>query len=371
MCSVFDIAARVKSIPGKWRGLSPGPIAAAIIGMLLIAHTRAFALGVADLDLSRNYKLEQIDLSGERAFSRETLLSVMTTKERPWYQVWKPLPDFDPRTFTDDLASIKRFYEAHGYYGVRVTCDLTLGGDKVPPRISVSEGKPVRVATIDVEVAGNAPLPQPLDRSFKLPVKEGDVFGEDAYQTAAQDLLNLYTSHSYAHARVRRHAVVEVGALEARVRYEVEPGNRCVFGHTRIDGLKEVAPELIERELTYKSGEPYDSRKLSELRRAIIGLNLFSAVDIQKEKSHAGQDIVPIAISLHEGPARSLSAGLGYNTQTQLNATVGWTGYNFLGGGRQLSVAGIYSNVNSTFDVKLVQPHLFSPRASLTLEASE
>ena len=62
---------------------------------------------------------------------------------------------------------------------------------------------------------------------------------------------------------------------------------------------------------------------------------------------------------------------MGYNTQTQLNATLGWSDYNFLGGGRQLSVTGTYSNVNSTFDVKLLQPHFFSPKSSLTLEASE
>jgi outer membrane protein insertion porin family len=371
MCCVVEIAARAKSIRGRRRGLSPGPIAVVIVGMLALAGTRAFGLGVADLDPSRSYKLEQVDLSGERAFSRETLLSVMATKERPRYQVWKPLPDFDPRTFMDDLAGIRRFYEAHGYYGARVTCDLALDGDKVTPHIRVSEGEPVRVAALDVEVAGNSPSPRELDRSFRLPFKQGDVFSEDAYQAAARSLLDLYASHSYARARVRRHAVVEVGALHARVRYEVEPGHRYVFGRTKIEGLEKVAPELIERELTYKPGEPFDARKLAAVRSAILGLDLFSAVDIQKEESPAGQDVVPIAILLHEGPAHSLSAGLGYNTQTQLNATLGWTGYDFLGGGRRLSVAGTYSNVNSTFDVKLLQPHLFSPRASLTIEASE
>ena len=45
----------------------------------------------------------------------------MTMKERPWYQVWKPLPDFDPQTFTDNLTHIQRFYQAHGYYNARIT----------------------------------------------------------------------------------------------------------------------------------------------------------------------------------------------------------------------------------------------------------
>jgi hypothetical protein len=61
-----------------------------------------------------------------------------------------------------------------------------------------------------MKVANASPPPQELDRSFKLPFNKDDVFDQDAYQTVAQDLLNLYTTHSFADAKVRRHAVVEV-----------------------------------------------------------------------------------------------------------------------------------------------------------------
>ena len=235
----------------------------AIVGILLIASMRAFGFTIADLDPSRHYKLERIDLSGEHAFSRDAVVSVMTTKERPWYQVWKPLPDFDTQAFTDDLAHIKRFYEAHGYYNARIAYDLTVSKDKVTPHINVSEGKPIRVATIEIKIASKSPPPKELDRSFKLPFKKGDVFDQNAYQTGAQGLLNLYTTHSYAHAKVQRHAVVEVGRLQARIQYDVEPGSQCVFGNTKIVGNKKVDPELIEEQVTYKSGEPFDSRKLA------------------------------------------------------------------------------------------------------------
>jgi len=346
-------------------------IRVALLSMFLVANPEAVGFTIANLDPSNHYKLEKIDLSGEHAFSRDAVASVMTMKERPWYQVWKPLPDFDTQAFTDDLAHIKRFYEAHGYYNARVTCDLTLSGNRVTPHITVNENKPIRVATINIKVANDSPSPQELDRSFKLLFNRGDVFDQDAYQKGAQDLLSLYTTHSFAHVKIRRHAVVEVGPLQARVRYDVEPGGRCVFGNTKIIGIKKVDSKLIEEHLTYGSGEPFDSRKLAASRSALVGLNLFSAVDIEQEDNPADRAVVPITISLHEGPKHSLSAGAGYNTQTQLNATLGWTDYNFLGGGRQLSATGSYSNVNSTFNVKLLQPHVFSEKSTLTLEASQ
>jgi outer membrane protein assembly complex protein YaeT len=346
-------------------------IVIALLSIFLIANPEAVGFTVADLDPSLHYKLEKIDLSGEHAFSRDAVVSVMTTRERPWYQVWKPLPDFDTQRFTDDLAHIERFYEAHGYYNARITYDLTLSRDKVTPHLSVSEDKPITVGTIDIKVANSSPPPQELDRSFKLPFNKDDVFDQDAYQTAAQDLLNLYTTHSFAHAKVQRHAVVEVGPLQARIRYDVEPGGRCVFGNTKIIGIKKVDSKLIEEQLIYKPGEPFNSRKLAATRSAIVGLNLFSAVDIEQEENPTDRAVVPITISVNEGPKHSLSAGAGYNTQTQLNATIGWTDYNFLGGARQLSVTGTYSNVNSMFDVKLLQPRFFSEKSTLTLEASQ
>src|SRR5713101_3847661 len=168
MCRAGEISSSLRRFPGNWRVSFGGPFVVAIARLLLAGNTRAFGATVADLDPSQHYRLEKIDLSGESAFSRDALLSVMTTKERPWYEVWKPLPDFDSQTFTDDLAHIQRFCEAHGYYNAHVIYDLTLNKNKLTPHITVVEGKPIRVAAIEVKVVNVAPAPQEVDRSFTL-----------------------------------------------------------------------------------------------------------------------------------------------------------------------------------------------------------
>src|SRR5258708_12468980 len=116
MCCVGEISSTLRCISGIRRGSCSGPIVGAIVSIFLIGSTRAFGLGIADLDSSHRYKLEKIDLSGEHAFPRDVVVSVMTTKERPRYQVWKPLPDFDTQAFTEDFDHIPRFYEPHAYY---------------------------------------------------------------------------------------------------------------------------------------------------------------------------------------------------------------------------------------------------------------
>jgi len=286
--------------------------AVAIVSILLIANTQAFGFTISDLDPSSRYKLEKIEISGEHAFSRDAVVSLMTTKERPWYQVWKPLPNFDAQMFTDDLANIQRSYEAHGYYDAHINYDLTLDKNKVTPHIAFSEGKPIRVVTIDIKVANGFPPPQELSRSFKLPFKKGDIFDQDDYQKGAQELIDLYTSNSYAHAKVQRHAVVEVGPLQARIQYEVEPGGRCLFGDTKIAGTKKVDPKLVEEQLTYKSGEPFDSRKL--VSRLV---NKCSIVDAAGDPSgglcpsEGFSLLIPVSKPAHDGalePAHALEA---------------------------------------------------------------
>jgi outer membrane protein assembly complex protein YaeT len=339
--------------------------------VLLITCASAIGLTTSDLDPSHHYKLEKIDISGERAFSRDETASVMTAKERPWYQIWKPLPEFFPQTLNDDLNHILRFYQAHGYYSAHVTYDLTVLGDRIVLHITIKEGKPVRIIALQTNVAARAPSPQALEPSFKLPFKKGDIFEQKLYQEVAQTLSVIYTSHSYAHAIVHRHAIVDVGRLQARVWYDVNPGVRCVFGNTSISGTRQVSPQLVQEQLTYKSGEPFDSRKLSESRATIVALNVFSAVDVVPRDNPSDQAVVPILISLQEGPKHTLNAGLGYNTQTQLNAMIGFNDYNFLGGGRQFSLTGTYSDVRSALDARLFQPRFLSPKSSLTLEASQ
>ncbi len=348
----------------------PSAAAALILTTVLVMRARADPVAVSGLGSTHHYKLALIELEGARAFSPALLRSVMTIQERPWYQIWKPLPSFSELTLKDDLAHIRRFYKAHAYYEVQTSYRLKVHRDAVAVVVKVHEGRPVRVAAVEIAVEGAGPAPEQLDPKFTLPLKKGDIFDQSVYQAAAQSLLNTYKSRAYALALVQRNATVELARLQATVLYRVTPGLPCVFGSSSINGLHKISPELVRRQLTYEAGQPFDQRKLEASRAALLSLNLFDSVDIHSSDNPGDRTVVPIVISLSEGPKHTINAGFGYNTQTQFNAMLGWDDNNFLGGGRRLSITGTYSNVTSVFDAKLLQPDFFLPPASLTLEVS-
>ncbi len=324
---------------------------------------------IADLDPAVHYQTAAITITGNHQFSKSDLLAVMQTRTRPAYELWKSRPDFNPTTFKGDLDRIKRFYQVHGYYAATTDYKLAVNGKLVSANISVSEGKPVTVKAIRIAVEGSAPQPQSLEPSFKLPLTDGDTFTQDAYELGEAQLLDIYMHHGYAHAQVNRRAQVFIGPRQAFISYVVTPGNYGAFGATVVQGTKKVSPQLVLRELTYKPGEMFDSAKIAASRTKIVGLSLFRSVEFIPQENPSDPQVVPISIKVQEKPKHTVSLGLGYNTESQFNIGLQWNDYNFLGGGRQLSLLAQYSNVVSTVDFKLTQPYFLSSKSSFIAEA--
>jgi outer membrane protein insertion porin family len=343
-----------------------------LLAVILCLSTapRALAASIAELDPAIHYETAAITITGNHQFSDSDLLAVMQTKTRPAYELWKRRPAFNPATFKADLDRIKRFYQVHGYYAATADYNVTINGKLVNANIRVNEGKPVAVKTIRTVVEGQAPDPKSLEPSFKLPLKEGDTFTQDVYELGETQLLDIYMHHGYAHAGVNRRAQVLVGLRQAHIWYVVTPGNYGVFGGTVVQGTKAVSPNLVLRELTYKRGEMFDSAKVAASRTKIVRLNLFRSVEFIAQADSSDPQFVPIEIKVQEKTKHTVSLGLGYNTESQFNLGVQWNDYNFLGGGRQLSLLAQYSNVVSTVDLKLVQPYFLSSKSSFIAEAN-
>jgi outer membrane protein assembly complex protein YaeT len=343
------------------------PLAAVLC---LSTALRAIAANTTNLDAAGHYQSAAITIVGNHHFSDADLLAVMQTKTRPAYELWRRRPAFNPDTFKADLDRIKRFYRVHGYYGATVYYDLTVHSQLVNAKIRINEGKPVMVRTIRIAVEGSAPDPKSLEPSFKLPLKNGDIFTQSAYELGETQLLDVYMHHGYAHAQVNRRAQVFVAPRQGYIWYTVTPGNYGVFGGTVVQGTKKVSPKLVLRELTYKPGQMFDSAKLASTRTKVVGLNLFRSVEFIPRADSSDPHVVPIEIKVQEKPKHTVSLGLGYNTESQFNVGMQWNDYNFTGGGRQLSFLAQYSNVVSTVDLKLVQPYFFSPKSSFIAEAN-
>ncbi len=318
---------------------------------------RARAVQVDDLDPSKQWRIERIEISGNKAFPADVLSGELLTQTRPWYLFWQSPPVFDPVTFKEDLERLRRFYEARGYYNTQVSHDLELDAERssVTAKIQVREGPSVLVSDVDVEVTGSALRPE------KLPIKAGDVFVELNYQNGEEMLRQFYATRGYAYVSAQRSAQVDLSRHQVRVTYRVETGPATVFGDTTIEGTEKVDPEIVLRELAYMPGEPFSATKVTESQDKILALDLFSSVRVAPQERPDKPEVVPMQVQVHEKEPREINLGIGYGTEDHFRARLEWRHNNWLGGGRQLSITGKYSSIEATGLISLVQPHFLSP----------
>ncbi|MFX8425902.1 hypothetical protein ABTL79_19160, partial [Acinetobacter baumannii] len=86
----------------------------------------------------------------------------------------------------------------------------------------------------------------------------------------------------------------------------------------------------VDRQLGWADGDPYDSRKVEATRKALVDSTLFSTVMVQPV-APVVDDRVPMRIELIERPARSIGAGVQYDTTDGFGGRVFWEHRNLLG----------------------------------------
>lgn len=328
-----------------------------------------FAVLVDALDPARQWRVERIEFSGSEKFSKAQLSEVMVTKDRPWYRFWEERPVFDAVTFRTDLERLRRFYEVNGYYEAALVYDLEVDEEagRIAVQMEVSEGEPVLISEINVEVAVKGPDQKPPPLPEELPVKRGEIFREQDYQQGEQILRGAFLDNGYAHVETQRKAEINLDEHNARIRYGAEPGPIAYFGETVVKGSGKVEPELVTRELTYDAGELYSLSKIVESREKILALELFSTVRVGPAETAGKPTTVPMEVEVAEREHREIRIALGYGTEDEFRTQLEWRHLNWLGGGRRLSVLAKYSSLAASGAVTLVQPHFLSRDTQGTL----
>jgi outer membrane protein assembly complex protein YaeT len=321
-------------------------------------HAYLPAATIKELDSSKQYRVKEVRIAGNKAFSARALGNEILIKSRPFYLFWRKPPIFDPVVFETDIKRLRRFYKAHGYYGVRVDYDLEIDDEAlITARIQIAEGRPVKVQDISVEIARD----KTPDRIPELPLKSGEIFTEEAYQQSEEALRAYYLDRGHAHVETQREAEIDPRERQAWVDYAVKPGPRAVFGKTRVQGTERVSPELILRELTYKRGDQFSLGEIKVSREKIVNLGLFRSVQLVPEETKKDARIVPMRVRVEEQSPRDIRIGIGYGTEDQVRGQVQWTHRNWLGGGRQLSFNLKGSFITRALDANFIQPHFLNP----------
>lgn len=232
------------------------------------------------------------------------------------------------RAQEDEKLAVRLFY-SEGYYDATALASLDQTGDgTLTAVVSVTPGK--RYMLGDIMVRAGPTVPPGLARD-SLPLKTGDYIVAATVEGAEANVALRLPEQGYAFARVgERDILLDPATVTGAYTLPVDTGPRGTFRKITTSGAKQAFGadhmEVIRR---YKPGEIYDSRKVDDLRKALVATGLFSSVAVDPVRTNEagpdGTEYVDLHVEQDAGPPRTLAGELGYGTGQGFRAEGTWT----------------------------------------------
>lgn len=260
---------------------------------------------------------------------------------------------------TADAELMQRVLASEGYYDARVDTRLDRGGDRngtpgaqrgqsqqrapLAAIIDVSPGKRYTLSDIIINAAPTVP-PNLIRDNFPLVI--GEPIVAERVQGAEAAIAIKLPENGYPFATVGQRDILLDGATGDGVyTLPVEVGPRARFGDFRTTGNLAFDARHAQKLARFRRGELYDSRKVDDLRQALVATGLFATVAVEPQKTgeSAGDDTeyVTMVVTQEAGPPRTIAASAGYGTGQGIRLEGSWTHRNLFPPEGALIVRGI------------------------------
>jgi translocation and assembly module TamA len=246
----------------------------------------------------------------------------------------------------EDEGLAVRLMQSLGYYDATATSAIEQLPDqpgRVRATLTAVPGKLYRLGDVAVKAGPTVP-PDLIAREFAL--KTGDPIDAERVQGAEANLALKLPQQGYAFAEVgQRDILLDEATFTGDYSLPVAIGPRGSFGRIVTQGDPVFEVDHIEVLKRYRAGQVYDSRKVDDLREALVATSLFSSVAVEPRKTGRpgpdGTEEVDLLVTQNKGPARTLAGEIGYATGQGLRAEGSWTHRNLFPPEGALIISGV------------------------------
>ena len=162
-------------------------------------------------------------------------------------------------------------------------------------------------------------------------LKPGMPFRQADWQNAKNRVLRPLLIADYPAARIAEsEARVDPGQHTAELTLMIDSGPVFYYGPVEITGNQRYPAEIASNLSPVKAGLPYRARDMLAYQKALeeSGYYVHSAVAIDSDPARAAA--APVRVTLEEKPARRLSVGVGYSTDTGARVQAAYERRDFL-----------------------------------------
>ena len=336
-----------------------------------------------------SFRLTGVTIKGVKQVDRKALQKTLAAKMPSRLRFWASKPALTEDDIVDDIKKIKLYYQAHGFFSTKIDYTLSPGkklhretdSSKQPApsdlhpspthtakvTFLITEGEPVLVESIDISIKEPSPAVPAINMVSTLPLKKNARLAATEYKETKVVLQKWFGNKGYPFAVVTSKATVQMATKRASVTYVIDPGPQCAFGPLTVS--KDSVPirdQIIERAVTFKEGDIYETRKVEQSQRNLYNLDVFKSARIQADDPVTEKQVVPMSLTLKEKKRHSVKIGIGYGSEDGARLKVGWTRRNIAGWAGRFSVDAKHSDLYEGISATYAQPYFWDARTNLS-----
>ena len=231
---------------------------------------------------------------------------------------------------TEDQVLLQKILASEGWYDARVRMRIDRGDAANQPLsavLDVTPGKRYALGSITVQAPPTVP-PDLISKNLALRV--GEPIVAVRVQGAEAQVALALPENGYPFAELGdRDILLDRDTGKGDYTLPVTVGPRARFGDITTTGSLAFDAKHVGVLSRFKRGDLYDSRKLDDLRQAMVATGLFSAVATEPQRTNqpAGDDAeyVTVQVTQDDGPPRTIAGTIGYGTGQGARVDATWT----------------------------------------------
>lgn len=331
-------------------------IGTAAIAALLFAAAGGALQAQADRNEQERPEVTELSLVGVHAVSKSQLEQSIATRATSCksfllepFCLFSHSELFVEKHFLDrtelkrDVLRIKVFYWKRGFRSAAVDTSVARdgNGNGVKVQFRIDEGPPTIVRTLAVRRPEQIITARDVQSTLLLRASQPlNVIDLDSSMTL---LRNRLWDEGYADAVLYDTVLVTADGRTAEVHVSIDPGARTMVDTIVIRGNDQITEKTIRNMITLEAGHPYRRRDVVESQRNLYSSNVFNRATISADV--VGDSGRKVDIAVTEAPFHRMRLSAGFNTADFMQLEANFDDYSWLGGGRQLSLNGVLSNI--------------------------
>ncbi|MFE8073226.1 outer membrane protein assembly factor BamA [Marinobacteraceae bacterium S3BR75-40.1] len=280
--------------------------------------------------------IHHINIVGNKAFSDETLISLMELENTSWWNSITNSDKYSREKLSGDMERIRSYYLDRGYINFTVeSTQVSISPDKKQVFITLSVNEGAQYTVGDINIKGKLIVPEEELRKLLL-MEKGEVFSREKLTLTEELLAKRLGKEGYTFANVNGVPQTHDDNT-ATLNFFVEPGRRTYVRRINFFGNTATHDEVLRQEMVQMEGAVASTDLIEGSKTQLERLGFFKTVNVETPAVPGTSDQIDVNYSVEEQPTGSLSASLGFSQSSGFIVGANVSEKNFFGTGKRVS----------------------------------